>query len=121
MARGGTLQLTPALTGTISGDGSGDLSRLAVMPQAATYEIVGAIEVTEPNCEKFGADPEPEPEPVYAPVQLKRNTYVDEFNVLHVAKTEPVGALLTITAKSTYINPSGDTSEYTDDVVIEII
>lgn len=41
-------------------------------------------------------------------------TRVDEYGVLHVAKTLKAGDIITVTATSTYINPSGSTSTYTD-------
>lgn len=44
---------------------------------------------------------------------LNRNTYIDRFGVLHVQKSGiEAGVALTINAKSTYINPSGETQEY---------
>ena len=48
-----------------------------------------------------------------APIQSAR-TWVDDAAVLHVADDLPSGALITVTAKSAYINPSGSTSIYTD-------
>ena len=41
-------------------------------------------------------------------------TRVDEYGVLHVARTLVAGDVITVVAKSTYINPSGSTTEYTD-------
>ena len=41
-------------------------------------------------------------------------TRVDEYGVLHVAKTLVADDVITVTATSTYINPSGSTSTYTD-------
>lgn len=40
-------------------------------------------------------------------------TRVDEYGILHVARTLEAGDVITVTATSTYINPSGDTTEYT--------
>lgn len=41
-------------------------------------------------------------------------TRVDEYGVLHVSKTLVSGDVITVVATSTYINPSGDTTTYTD-------
>ena len=41
-------------------------------------------------------------------------TRVDEYGVLHVAKTLVAGDVITVNAVSTYINPSGSTSTFTD-------
>ena len=40
-------------------------------------------------------------------------TRVDEYGILHVARTLEVGDVITVVATSTYVNPSGDTTEYT--------
>lgn len=40
-------------------------------------------------------------------------TRVDEYGVLHVARTLEAGDVITVVATSTYINPSGATTEYT--------
>ena len=52
---------------------------------------------------------------------LNRRTFIDRFGVLHVQKTgiEP-GTQLTINATSTYINPSGETQEFTASTTITV-
>ena len=40
-------------------------------------------------------------------------TRVDEYGVLHIAKSLVSGDVVTVVATSTYINPSGSTTEYT--------
>ena len=40
-------------------------------------------------------------------------TRVDEYGILHVARTLVAGDVITVTATSTYINPSGTTTTYT--------
>lgn len=40
-------------------------------------------------------------------------TRVDEYGILHVARTLQAGDVITVVAKSTYINPSGSTNSYT--------
>ena len=48
------------------------------------------------------------------PVELNSRTYVDEYGILHVQKSGlSTGTVITVTAKSAYINPSGSTTEYT--------
>lgn len=52
---------------------------------------------------------------------LNRNTFVDRFGVLHVQKTGiEAGTVLTITGRSTYINPSGETQEYTATATVTV-
>ena len=41
-------------------------------------------------------------------------TRVDEYGILHVARSLKAGNVITVVATSTYINPSGNTSTYTD-------
>lgn len=41
-------------------------------------------------------------------------TRVDEYGILHVAKTLRAGDVITVVATSTYINPSGPTQSYSD-------
>ena len=41
-------------------------------------------------------------------------TRVDEYGILHVARTLSAGDVITVTATATYINPSGVTTTYTD-------
>lgn len=81
VAPGGTVQLTTTVTGSV--DPAGE----EVVPNAVTY----GVELS----------------------QGERNsrTYVDRFGVLHVQKTIEDGTTITITATSTYVNPSGETPE----------
>lgn len=52
---------------------------------------------------------------------LNRRTFVDRFGVLHVQKTGiDAGTTLTIEAVSTYINPSGETQEYTATATVTV-
>lgn len=88
---GSTLQLIPGITGTLSGTPQGNL---AVSPDALVYDV----KIWPPN----GGD-------VIAVNPFF--TYVDRFNVLHVAEDVPVGGLVEINAKTTYSNPSGATPE----------
>ena len=73
---------------------------LRVEPNSATFEL------TAKNQDK--------------PVQLNSRTYVDKHFVLHTQKTLPSGTQITITGIATYINPSGATEKYTNELVITI-
>ena len=91
---GAELQLIPGITGTLSGTPQGNL---AVAPDALVYSIV--------------ADDGESPA---APVELTPWTYIDRFNVLHAAEDLASGTVLTITASTTYSNPSGATPSISD-------
>ena len=92
---GGKVALEPALEGTITAVPEGSdkvIGADIVVPQSsAVYDLAYA---------PAGADDK---------YQLDIRTYVDRFNVLHVSKDATVGGRITITAKSTYINPDGQT------------
>lgn len=91
---GGTVQLNLELRGTVTGNGGA----IAVEPDAATYEITAT---------RAGDDGD-------VAVPLNRKTFVDSHGKLHVQKTGlQVGDIITVLATSAYINPSGETSEYT--------
>lgn len=94
MSAGEEKQLTVAMQGSWS-NGAG----LEVEPDAVTWTI-----------EATAGTPE-----------LNSRTYVDRFNVLHLQKSGlTAGDKITLTGTSTYQNPSGATSAYTDTVVITI-
>ena len=86
---GGTLQLSVALTGSVSPQ----TPMILLTPNAATYEVA----VMRDDA------------PVNSP-----ETRVDEYGVLHVAENLLADDVITVTATSTYINPSGATTPYTD-------
>lgn len=86
---GGSLQLTVALTGSVSPT----TPDILLTPNAATYEV---------TVERSG-------DPVNSP-----STRVDEYGVLHVSNALVAGDVITVTAKATYINPSGTTTPFTD-------
>lgn len=90
VAPGGSVQLTLDLTGSVDGVEPGE--DIAVRPDAATYVV---------TCDN-------------ADVNLNSRTRVDPYGVLHVQKTGlNDGDTLTVTATSTYRNPSGEYTEYT--------
>jgi hypothetical protein len=92
---GGEVQLTVELAGTVAPDGHG----VEVAPDSATFDV----QVTRDD----------------TGVRSIR-TYVDEYAVLHLAKTLQTGDVVTVTATSTYVNPSGATTAYTDDATVTI-
>lgn len=101
---GGSVRLTAKLQGTITPetpDGT-----IVVAPDAATYTVKAS--------RTDGAST--------SAVELNSRTRVDNYGVLHVQKTGvEKGDTLTVTATSTYRNPSGATTPYTAtaDVTVE--
>lgn len=96
--QGGTAQLAVNLTGTISPD----VPEIAVEPDAALYTVTATV---------AGGKGE---DAVTAAVELSEwDNYVDAFGVLHIGEDVPVGATITVTAKSVYVNPSAATTKYT--------
>lgn len=82
-----------ALTGSVA-NGTG--SPIAVEPDSATF----TVSATNADADEA--------------VSLNTRTYVDAYGVLHVQKTGlTAGDIITVTAKSTYVNPSGATTDYT--------
>lgn len=95
---GGTVQLSIDLAGTVTGDASG---KIAVEPDAASYTVAAARSGNA--------------------VALNSRTYVDEHNILHVQKTGlAANDVLTVTATSVYVNPSGSTTAYTDTAAVTL-
>ena len=53
--------------------------------------------------------------------ELNQNTYVDRNGVLHIQKSGGIeGKQVKVTAYATYINPSGETVEYTASVTVTV-
>lgn len=92
---GETLQLTTKLTGDITSQPTGAAAELGLDKVVPTSAAVFALSYTPAGDDDT--------------YQLDMKTYVDRFNVLHVAKDVPAGAVIGITAKSTYVNPDGQT------------
>lgn len=112
---GGTIETSVTLTGTLTTAENvaytGDAIKLA--PDSATYEVSATRSVTTGE----GNDAVTTTESV----QLNSNTYVDKYGVLHVQKSGvQTGDVITVVAKSTYINPSGSTTALTDDATVTI-
>lgn len=97
---GGKLALHIELQGSFDDDING---AFAVEPDAATYTIT-AVDSDS------------------APKALNARTYVDSRGILHVQKTGIVaGDVITVTATSAYTNPSGSTTQYTDDFTATVV
>lgn len=105
---GGSVGIVTKLNGTIgSADSDADV---LVRPDACIYNVSAETPA--------GDDPAVEPA---KPVQLNARTRVDNYGVLHVQKTglKP-GDVITVTATSTYVNPSGATVPYTGTATVTI-
>lgn len=87
---GGGVQIRASLAATIAGSPEGsDTGMIEQKPDSVKWSVSAPAGTT-----------------------LNRGTYVDRFGVLHVQKTGiAADTELTITAESTYINPSGATPE----------
>lgn len=100
---GKSVRLTPQLVGTITPETPDGV--IDVAPNAATYKVKAV--------RGSGDDA--------VPVELNARTRVDNYGVLHVQKTGlEKGDTLTVTATSTYRNPSGPTEAYTADAVVTV-
>lgn len=89
--QGGTAQLVVNLTGTIDPATPG----IYVEPDAAVFSVAAA----DSEGTALAVDP--------------WHDYVDDFGVVHISPNMPVGARVTVTAKSVYVNPTGTTTRYT--------
>ena len=100
---GGTLDTHIFLRGSLSASDSGSTGVIGIEPDSATY-VLSAVD--ENN----------------AAMDLKSTTYVDNYGILHCQKTGiAAGAVITITATASYVNPSGSTSTYTDTFTATVI
>ena len=99
---GGTLDTHIYLRGSLSAD-IGGTGTIGLEPDAALYEL-SAVD-SDSN-----------------PVQLKSTTYVDAYGILHCQKTGiEAGTVITITATSEWVNPSGETTTYTDTFTATVV
>lgn len=93
---GGEVQLTVALQGALDPDDPA----FNVAPNAATFEI------TATDGENA--------------VELDALTFIDEHSVLHTSPYLEVGTVITVNATSAYVNPTGETTEYTASAEITV-
>lgn len=105
---GGSTSIVTKLKGTI--DPADSDTDVLVRPDACIYNVSAETPA--------GDDPATKPA---KPVQLNARTRVDNYGVLHVQKTglNP-GDVITVTATSTYVNPSGATVPYTGTATVTI-
>lgn len=97
VSAGDDVELTITLTGTITNNDDGAFE---VQPDAATFLVTVARTSGEGDAATItGVNPS--------------KTRVDRNGVLHVADDLIAGDVITVTATSAYINPSGDTTTYT--------
>lgn len=105
---GGSVSIVTKLKGSI--DPADSDADVLVRPDACIYNVSAETPA--------GDDPAIKPA---KPVQLNARTRVDNYGVLHVQKTglKP-GDVITVTATSTYVNPSGATVPYTGIATVTI-
>lgn len=109
---GQKVQLSVTLTGTLTeGLNSYAGDAIVLAPKAATYDIG----ITRSTTVGEGGDAVTTTEAIKSV-----KTYIDEYAVLHIADDLEVGDVITVTATSAYVNPSGATSALTDDVTLTI-
>ncbi len=90
--------MTATIQGTLSP--ADEAGQIDVAPDAATWTVTATRTSGEPA--------------VTTAVDLNSRTYVDRFGILHVQKSNiKAGDVIAVEATSTYINPSGATTEYT--------
>lgn len=90
------------LNGTVNGSDG----KIAVEPDAGMFEVAAM--------RGSGNDAQAVP--------LNSRTYVDNYGVLHTQKSGlAVGDVITVTAKSAYVNPSGSTTNYTATATVTVI
>lgn len=109
---GQKVQLSVTLTGTLTeGLSSYAGDAIVLAPKAATYDIG----ITRSTTVGEGSDA------VTTTSAVKSvKTYIDEYAILHIADDLEVGDVITVTATSAYVNPSGATTALTDDVTLTI-
>lgn len=97
---GDTVAMAVKLTGTITANDEG----LVVAPDAVTWSVSGETAKTDGK-----------------PLALNSATRVDRLGVLHIQKSNlDAGNVLHVTGTTSYVNPSGETTPYTNTVDIAI-
>lgn len=98
---GGSVQLHVNLTGAVTGDGN-ERGLIAVEPDAALFSVSGMREDQA--------------------LALNSRTFVDSYGVLHLQKSGiEEGDVLTVTANSVYINPSGATQKFDATCTVTVV
>lgn len=108
---GGTLQLLLDLNGNVTSKGYGDI---AVKPNSALFTVTAETPAKPAQGETAAVKA--------VPKALNSRTRVDNYGVLHVQRGGDLasGDVLHITAATTYINPSGETTPQTAKLDINI-
>ena len=101
---GAEIPTTVSLTGSVSPE----VPYIKLAPNAATYDV----SVTRTT--SSGND-----DPVTVAVRSP-TTRVDNYGVLHIGKNLEADDVISITATATYINPSGETTTYTDTETVTV-
>lgn len=103
---GGAVAMKFALTGTVSPNDTA----ITLQPNSAIYEVAASRTTGEGN------------EATTAAIPLNSRTFVDAHGVLHIQKSGlEVGDTITVSAKTTYINPStGVAADYSGTATVTI-
>lgn len=105
---GDTTQLTVELVGTVTANNEG----IEVAPDAVTWSVTGETAPAAAGETAAAAG---------KPLALNSATRVDRLGVLHVQKTDLEATnVLHVTGTTSYVNPSGATTQYTKTVDITI-
>lgn len=100
VAPGDVIQLTPTLTATVEPTGTA----IQVAPNAATYEISGKRKTTT------------------SAFPLNVNTFVDDQARLHIQRDNlNNGDIIAVTGTATYVNPNGETTKYTKELLLTVV
>lgn len=95
----GSVQLNPVLSGTVTGD---DTDLIGVEPDSCIYTVTATRDGSA--------------------IPLNSKTRVDRRNILWLQKTGlEVDDVITVTGVSTYVNPSGETTVYTDTATVTVV
>lgn len=100
VAPGDVIQLTPKLTATVEPTGTA----IQVAPNAATYEVSGKRKATT------------------SAFSLNANTFVDDQARLHLQRDNlNNGDIISVTGTATYVNPTGETTKYTKELLLNVV
>lgn len=96
---GDVIQLMPKLTATVEPTGTA----IQVAPNAATYEVSGKRKATT------------------SAFSLNVNTFVDDQARLHLQRDDlNNGDIISVTGTATYVNPNGETTKYTKELLLTV-
>lgn len=109
---GEQLALVTSIQGTLTADPATYVipPAVSVAPDSCTFDLSATLSTTTGE----GNDAVTTVEAV----ELGTDTYVDRFGILHVGTTVPVGAVIVVTATSTYIPASGTAETATATITV---